>query len=1133
MNKYKVIDGNEACAHISYMFTEVAGIYPITPASPMSEYVDQWSANDKKNIFGSKVKLVEMQSEAGAIAVVHGALQTGTLASTYTASQGLLLMIPSMYKIAGEMLPCVINVASRTIATHALSIFGDHSDIYAARSTGFSFLASSSVQDVMYMTLISYLSSIKGRLPFVNFFDGFRTSHELNKIEVIDEKDIKDLIPKKEIEAFRKSSMLYEKKVKGTTQNDDVYFQNLEARNKYYEAMPDVVNSYMEKINKKFNTNYKPFNYYGSDNAEKVIVAMGSVCDSIKELVDILNEKGEEVGLIEVHLFRPFSKKYFMDVLPKTVRKIAVLDRAKEAGSTGEALYQDVVNILNTEKNKPYIIGGRYGISSKNTNLEDLYAVFKNLDSKNPINSFTIGITDDVTTRSLKPCKIKNNKKNIEMLIYGYGSDGMISASKDLIKMIGEETEGFVQGYFEYDSKKSGGVTKSHLRIGKERIRLSYYIENPHIVVCTKDVYLNKYDVLDNIRKNGIFILVTDKKGEEFEKSLSNKVKKILAEKNIKLYTVDAYDIALKNNIPNKISTIMESVIVNITKVLPYLEYKEKVKETIKLHFSKKGDEIVNNNINAIESALDNITEIKVDKSWKEIDVKEDKLNGVFEHINHLKGNELTVKDFEKYEDGTFELNTTKLEKRNIAQNLPRWIKENCIQCNQCSFVCPHGVITPKLMTDEEIKKNKNVIVMPCIGNDEYKYALEISYENCTGCGVCANTCPGKLGAKALIMEKENEVERVNSSIKKVTNKKLYLDTTVKGLSFTEPLFKYSGACAGCGETPYLKVLTQIFGDGIIIANATGCSSIYGGSLPSIPYNVSWSNSLFEDNAEYGLGMKMTIDVMKEKITNIMKEKLTGVLGIKNIEMFNKWLHNKDNPAITKEVMENINYDEVKELVPLKGYIHTKDIWIVGGDGWSYDIGFSGIDHVMASGENVNILVLDTEVYSNTGGQVSKSSKKGTVAKFSSDGKKTSKKDLAKMMMNYPNVYVAQISLGANMQQTIKAFKEAAKHNGPSLIIAYAPCINHGIKKGMGKSIEEERLAVQCGYFPIFRYDGKTKEFNLDFKDPNFELYENFLDGENRYSMMKAVNEKLANKLLEEQKNEAIERFNYYKKITK
>lgn len=1132
MKKYKVIDGNEACAHISYMFTEVAGIYPITPASPMSEYIDEWSANNKKNIFGTNVKLVEMQSEAGAIALVHGALQTGTLASTYTASQGLLLMIPSMYKIAGEMLPCVINVASRTVATHSLSIFGDHSDIYAARSTGFSFLASSSVQDVMYMTLISYLSSIKGKIPFVNFFDGFRTSHELNKIEVIEEEDIKDLIPKKEIEEFRKNSMLYEKKIKGTTQNDDVYFQNVEVRNKYYEEMPDIVNDYMEKINKKFGCNYKPFNYYGSETAEKVIVAMGSVCDSIKELVDILNSKGEEVGLVEVHLFRPFSKKYFLSVLPKTVRKIAVLDRAKEAGAVGEPLYQDVVNALNDMKNKPYIIGGRYGLSSKNTDLEDLYAVFKNLDSKNVINSFTIGITDDVTFKSLKPVKIKNNKKNIEMLIYGYGSDGMISASKDLIKMVGDNTEGFVQAYFEYDSKKSGGVTKSHLRIGKERIRLSYYIDEPHIVVCTKDVYLNKYDVLKGIRKNGIFILVTDKKGNELTKFLPNKVKKVLAEKNIKFYIVDAYKLAEENNIPNKISTIMETTIVYITKVLPYAEYIAKVKETIKLHFSKKGEEVVNNNINALDNVLDNIIIVEVDRTWKDLSLENEKLNGTFEYINHLKGNELTVKDFESHKDGTYECDTTKLEKRNIAENLPRWIKENCIQCNQCSLVCPHGVITPKLMTDDEIKKNKNVVVIPCLGNDQYKYALEIKYENCTGCGVCANTCPGKLGAKALIMGKVNEVERINNYIKKVTNKKLYLDSTIKGLAFNEPLFRYSGACAGCGETPYLKILTQIFGDGIIIANATGCSSIYGGSMPSSPYNVSWSNSLFEDNAEYGLGMKMTIDIMKQKIENIMKEKLTGVLGLKNIEMFNKWLHNKDNPNVTKEVMENINYDEVKELVPLKGYIHTKDVWIVGGDGWSYDIGFSGIDHVMASNENVNILVLDTEVYSNTGGQASKSTKKGAACKFASNGKKTYKKDLAKMMMNYPNVYVAQISLGANMNQTIKAFKEAAKHNGPSLIIAYSPCINHGIKKGMGKSIEEERLAVQCGYFPIFRYDGKTKEFNLDFKDPNFDLYEDFLDGENRYTMIKAVNENLAKELLETQKNEAIERFNYYKKIT-
>ncbi|MBP3635485.1 MAG: pyruvate:ferredoxin (flavodoxin) oxidoreductase [Bacilli bacterium] len=1133
MKKYKVLDGNEACAHISYMFTEVSGIYPITPASPMSEYIDEWSTNGRKNLFNSKVKLVEMQSEAGAIALVHGALQTGTLASTYTASQGLLLMIPSMYKIAGEMLPCVINVASRTVATHALSIFGDHSDIYAARSTGFCFLASSSVQDVMYMTLVSYLSSIKGKLPFVNFFDGFRTSHELNKIRVIDEDDIKDLIPKKEIEEFRKNSMLYDKKIRGTTQNDDVYFQNIEIRNKYYDEMPDIVNNYMEKINKKFGCDYKPFNYYGSETAEKVIVSMGSVCDSIKELVDILNEKGEEVGLIEVHLFRPFSEKYFMNVLPKTVRKIAVLDRAKEPGAAGEPLYQDVVNILNTKKNKPFIIGGRYGLSSKNTNLEDLYAVFKNLDSKNPINSFTIGIIDDVTDKSLKPIKIKNNKKNIEMLIYGYGSDGMISASKDLIKMIGEKTKGFVQGYFEYDSKKSGGVTKSHIRIDKFPIRQPYYVENPHIIVCTKDVYLNKYDVIDNIRNNGIFILVTDKKGEDLYNFLPNKIKSILEKKNIKFYIVDAYKIANENNIPNKISTIMETAIVYITKVLPYTDYMEKVKDTIKLHFYKKGEEVVKSNISAIENVIDNICIVDIDKSWKNLKLENDNLDGTFDYINHLKGNELTVKDFLSHKDGTFEVDTTKFEKRNIAQNLPRWIKENCIQCNQCSLVCPHGVITPKLMTDDEIKKNKNVIVIPCLGNDEYKYALEIKYENCTGCGVCANTCPGKLGAKALVMEKENEVERINASIENVTNKKLYLDSTIKGLAFNEALFKYSGACAGCGETPYLKILTQIFGDGIIIANATGCSSIYGGSMPASPYNVSWSNSLFEDNAEYGLGMRITIDIMKEKISNIMKDKLTKVLGIKNIEMFNKWLSNKDNPKITKEVMENINYDEVKELIPLKGYIHSKDVWIVGGDGWSYDIGFSGIDHVMASGENVNILVLDTEVYSNTGGQASKSTKKGAVAKFATSGKKSSKKDLAKMMMNYPNVYVAQISLGANMNQTIKALKEASKHDGPSLIIAYAPCINHGIKKGMSKSIEEERLAVQCGYFPIFRYNGKTKEFNLDFKDPNFDLYEKFLDGENRFTMIKAVNEKLAEKLLGEQKSEAIERFNYYKNITK
>ena len=718
------------------------------------------------------------------------------------------------------------------------------------------------------------------------------------------------------------------------------------------------------------------------------------------------------------------------------------------------------------------------------------------------------------------------------MLIYGYGSDGMISASKDIIKTVGTETEAFVQGYFEYDSKKSGGITVSHLRIGKEKINMPYYITNPHIVVCTKDVYLEKYDMLSKIRKNGIFILVTDKTEQEIKNTLSNKIKYELAKKNVKFYIIDAYKIAKENNIPNKISMIMENAIVYITKVLPHAEFTNNQKESIKLHFSKKGDEIVNNNINAIKDIENKIVKVEVDELWKNLSYSEEKYTGIIDNIIHLKGNDLTVKDFEKHESGVFPVNTSNLEKRNIAQVLPRWVKENCIECNQCSIVCPHGVIRPKLMTEDEIKKNKNVVVIPCMGNDEYKYALEISYENCTGCGLCANTCPGKLGAKALIMTDHKEVERINNEIKNITNKKLYLESTIKGVAFNEPLFKYSGACAGCGETPYLKLLTQIYKDGLIIANATGCSSIYGGSLPTNPYNVSWSNSLFEDNAEYGLGMRITMDLAKEKITNIMKERLKGRLGIKNIEMFNKWLVNKDNYNITKEIMENINYDEVKELEPLKGYIMSKDVWIVGGDGWSYDIGFGGIDHIMASGEDVNILVLDTEVYSNTGGQASKSTEKGAVAKFANDGKKTSKKDLARMMMGYPNVYVAQISLGANMNQAIKALRDAGSHKGPSLVIAYSPCINHGIKKGMGNSIEEERLAVKSGYFPIFRYDGEKEEFTLDFKSPDFDLYDNFLDGENRYTMIKTVSPKLAKELLTENKKEAIKRFEYYKNLS-
>ena len=1123
--KYKVMDGNSACAHISYMFSDAAAIYPITPASTMAEKVDEWSNKGVKNLFGSEVKVVEMQSEAGAIGTVHGLLQTGSIASTFTASQGLLLMIPNMYKIAGELLLCVINVASRTIATHALSIFGDHSDIYAVRNTGFSLLSSSNVQDVMYMTLVSYLSTLKGRIPFVNFFDGFRTSHELSKINVLDLEEVKELVDFSLIDEFRKNSSIAKKQIRGTAQNDDVYFQNVEARNKYYDAMPDIVNEYMELVNKKFNTNYHPFDYYGDPNAEKVIVAMGSVCDTAKELIDELVKKGEKVGLVVVRLYRPFSTKYFLKVLPITVKKIAVLDRTKESGAN-EPLYLDVVNAVNELSKKVKVYGGRYGLSSKNTTPEDIYAVFKNLDKKTPINSFTIGIVDDVTNKSLEKEEINVNNKNLEMLVYGFGSDGMVSATKDLITLIGDNTEAYVQGYNQYDSKKSGGVTMSHLRIGKEPIRSSYYVNNPHIVVCTKDSYLNKYDMISTIRKKGIFIVNTDKKLIDFP----DRLKYYIAENDVKVYRIDANKIARENNIPNKISTIMEAAIIKITKVLPYEKALEKMSESIKSKFLKKGEDIVNNNINSIKEVEDNIIEEVVDTSWKKINIEELKYDGVLDTISHLKGDDLKVSDFTSHDDGTFEVNTSRFEKRNVAEMLPCWNSENCISCNMCVMACPHAVIRPKILDEEELKENTNLKVIDVPGKDGLKFALEISYDDCTGCGVCSSTCPGKAGNKALTMKPNDEVERVNNKIKS-TNKHLYPENIVKGLAFNKPLFKYSGACAGCGETPYIKMLTQVVGEGMVIANATGCSSIYGGSMPSSPYNLSWSNSLFEDNAEYGYGMRLTISLMKERIEKIMKEHLDTVSD-KNKELFNLWLDNSNDYKKTKLVMENIDYEEVKELVPIKDYIATKSVWMIGGDGWSYDIGFSGIDHVMSSNENVNILVLDTEVYSNTGGQSSKSTRKGAVAKFASKGKNTSKKDLARMMMQYPNVTVSQISLGANMNQAIKAINEANEHDGPSLIIAYAPCINHGIKGGMGNSIEEEKLAVESGYFPIFRYNSVKNEFMLDYKEPDFSKYGQFLANETRYKMISSVNLEMAKELLEENLESAKERFEYYKSLS-
>lgn len=1114
--KTRVIDGNEACARISYYFTEYAGVYPITPATPISEYVEKYSSKGEKNIFNDTVKLKEMQSEKGAIALVHGLLQTGTLASTYTASQGLIFMIPEMYKIAGEMLPCVINVASRSIATHALSIFGDHSDIYATRSTGFSFLASSNVQDVVYMTLISYLTAYKASMPFVNFFDGFRTSHEQSKVNILELKDIIDLLPLKEIKKFKDNSILVNKVITGTNQNDDIYFQNLEARNKDYERVPYVVNDYMNKINEKFHTNYKPFNYYGDPKATKIIVAMGSVCSSLKNLVDILNEKDEKVGVVEVHLFRPFSSKYLLDVIPKTVKKIAVLDRAKEASDLGEPLYLDVVSAVRNLKRKVTVIGGRYGISSKNTTLEDLNAVFKNLDSDNPIDSFTISINDDVTNKSLKPASItRKNNKTIEMLIYGFGSDGMVSASKDILKLIGDNTDAYVQGYSRYDSRKSGGVTISNLRISKEEINEEYYVENPHIVVCTNDTYMDKYNILYNIRKNGIFLLVTDK--EDIDKSLSDNQKYLLAKNNIKFYIIDAYKIARENNIPNKISTITEKAIFYITKLLP--DYSSKLEETIKNNFKNKGEEIVNNNLNSIKNIEDYIKEIEIKESWLKLDLSKKEHKNILDKINYLKGNNISISELLENKSGRFKTNTSKLFTNNLPEEVPFWKSDICIQCNKCSIVCPHGVIVPKILTDEEIKKNDKIVYTELMGKEGYKFALEFNYEKCTGCKICASTCIGKRGLKALEMSKPEYLlnKKIDSEYRNLFDK-----NTIKGLGFEKSLFKYPGACKGCGETSYIKLLTQIHNDGIVIANATGCSSIYGGSIDNNPYDISWSNSLFEDNAEYGYGMALSIKLKQDKIEEIMKNKLDNISS-KNKVLFEKWIENKNNYSVTKEIMEEIDYDEVTELKKYKKYIATKSVWIVGGDGWSYDINFDGIDHVMASNANVNILVLDTEVYSNTGGQSSKATKIGTSAKLAINGKETYKKDLARMMMGYNNVYIATIALGANILQTMKVLKEASEHNGPSLIIAYSPCISHGIKTGLN-SIEEEKLAVQSGYFPLFRYN--NDKLTLDYKEPNFDLYEGFLKRENRF---RNIDEEIFIK----QKEEAIRKFKFYKNLEK
>ena len=1120
----KIMDGNSACSYVSYNFTEVAGIYPITPASTMAEKVDEYSASGKTNMFGDVVKVVEMQSEAGAIGMVHGLLQNGVLATTYTASQGLLLMIPNMYKIAGELLPCVINVAARTVATHALSIMGDHSDIYSTRPTGFAIFSSSSVQQVMDLTGVSYLSSIKGRIPFVNFFDGFRTSHEYNKINVIDNEIFKELLDYKALENFRKNSLdIDNPTTRGTNQGDMVYFEAVEARNKYYEKLPDIVNDYMEKINKKINTNYKPFNYYGDKNAKKVIVAMGSVCETVKEVIK--EEKG--LGLIEVHLYRPFSSKYFLNVLPKSVRKIAVLDRTKEAASNGEPLYLDVVEIIKKHNLKIEVVGGRYGLSSKNTTKNDIDAVYKYLDNK-ILKTFTIGINDDVNNISLTPTtrSFKNTSK--EILIYGYGSDGMVTTSKNILTLIGEKTPSYVQGYFEYDSKKSGGVTKSHLRFSKEVINSPYYVTNPYMVVCSKDTYLKKYDVLNNIKENGIFLLNTEKDINNLNEVLPVEVINEIKEKKINFYIINANKIAYENNIPNKISMIMEMAILNLMGEVDMSLVKKEMKHLIKINFSKKGIDVVNSNINALSSSLTSLK--KVDISLLTSKINMEKVNNtLYSKLEHARCDLIKVSDFNSNIDGVFEGGTSALEKRGLSNIIPSYDKDKCIMCNMCSLVCPHAVVRPYLLDKEEIEKSplsvKEHLKDAKIKDNDLSFTIGISVTDCTGCSLCSMVCP----TKAITLKKQNlearqkEMERYNY-LQTVSEKHVLPKTTIKGSQFVKPKFEFSGACAGCGETPYLKLLSQLFGDDLMIANATGCSSIYGASIPSMPYTVPWVNSLFEDNAEFGYGIRVGEDFMHEKVKRVFKEYKNKV-NSKNKKLIDKYLKSYSK-EVAEEVYNNLDYEDFKEIIPLKKYIKEKTIFIVGGDGWAYDIGYGGIDHVLANNENVNILVLDTEVYSNTGGQSSKSTRMGATAKFASSGKKTAKKDLAKMALNYKNVYVATVSLGANYMQTIKALTEAASYNGPSIIICYAPCIAHGIKSGMKSAIEEEKLVTESGYFPLFRYNPETEKFTLDSK-ADFTKYNEIFNRENRYS----INEEEKISLLEQNKKNAIDRYNEYKTL--
>lgn len=1173
------MDGNMAAAHVSYAFTETAGIYPITPSSDMPQHVDEWAAKGKKNIFGEPVKVIEMQSEAGAAGLMHGSLQAGSLTTTYTASQGLLLMLPNMYKIAGELLPGVFHVSARQVATHALSIFGEHSDVYAARPTGVAMLASGSVQEVMDIGAVAHLAAIKGRVPFLHFFDGFRTSHEIQKIEVLNYDELKSLVDFDAIKAFRDNALNPERPVtRGTAQNPDIYFQAREANSKYYNAIPDLVNDYMQQVSKLTGRDYKPFEYYGEVNAERVIVAMGSVTETAKEAIDYLNTKGEKVGIISVHLYRPFSEKYFFNVFPKSVKKIAVLDRTKEMGASGEPLYLDVRNIFYGKPNAPEIVSGRYGLSSKDTTPDQIIAVFDNLKQKESKTNFSIGIVDDVYFSSL-PLKAPVDTVpagTVECKFFGLGSDGTVGANKNSIKIIGDNTQMYAQGYFSYDSKKSGGVTVSHLRFGKEKIRSTYFVNHPSFVSCSVPSYLDKYDMLKGIKNGGTFLLNSIWDKVEVVKHLSDRMKKQLAEKNVKFYIINATKLAEDIGLGNRTNSIMQSAFFKLANVIPYSDAVKFMKKAVEKSYGNKGENIVAMNNKAIDMGVEGLVEVSVDPAWKNLkdnfslaiagldnntpnDLKVF-MEKVAHPINLLNGDDLPVSAFVNHVDGTLPCGTTQFEKRGIAVNVPEWQSEKCIQCNQCAYVCPHAVVRPFLMDEKEIKgapADTSLTTINAVGKgfENLKYRLQVSVNDCTGCGSCADVCPAPKG-KALVM-KPLESQQLNAKnwdyiSKNVTYKDhLMKKNTVKGSQFARPLFEFSGACGGCGETPYIKAITQLYGDRMMVANATGCSSIFGGSAPSTPYcknaqgkGPAWANSLFEDNAEYGAGMGIGVNRMRDRIERIINENISKVSSdMQNV--FNEWLKTKNDGELSKVASVNLeavlkkdNSSLAKELLTYKDFFVKKSVWIFGGDGWAYDIGYGGLDHVLSQGEDVNILVLDTEVYSNTGGQASKASPTASIAKFAASGKRTRKKDLGRMAMTYGYVYVAQVAMGASQAQFIKVLEEAEKYPGPSIVIAYAPCINHGIKDGgMSKSQEEEARAVAAGYWHLYRYnpllekEGKNP-FVLESKEPDWDLYKKFLMGEVRYSSLMKNFPEVADELFNQSLEDAKWRYMNYKRMS-